>query len=276
MLIQSMDDVNFDCLRNSNCLGHKWAKHFDVSGNRHMSFIIDLKKHPHIYLNRLESLERGEILEDMKEMYYASEVEDFLVSQFYFSILSVLKRFKINKNRYDEFLSQGMLAIRSAVWTYRQNSIKFSNYVYNGIYQRVLGILSREARQKKKNKRKKIEVLNASDLNHDSRFNDVLNNVSKSDDVYNYTDESELDLDNIANRASLNQQEIDLLKFFMMKQDGIHGWNRMYRSHLVKEHGVIMSKQGVVSKLKSVQKKVLNVVREIKGQDFINSYALEN
>ena len=269
-------DVDFDRLIASNKLGHGWSKHFDVSGNRYMSFIIDINKHPHVYLNRLDADERDRLQSDLSSMFYAFEVEEYLVSKFYYTIFSVLKRMKISSTRFDDYISCAMLAIRTSIWTYRMTSIKFSNYVYNGVYQRILGILTREAESRKKLKKRKITVCNLSDLTGGDK--DKEDWYEKAAEVVDkpFFDEAELNMDDIICKAKLSKQEVELIQFYMMKDQGVHGWSKMYREHVMKMYDVKLSKQGTANRLKNVQGKILNVIKKIKGQDFINLHALKS
>lgn len=268
-------DVDFDLLIASNKLGHGWSNYFDVSCNRYMNFIIDIKKHPHVYLNRLDADDRDKLQSDLASMFYALEVEEYLVSKFYYTIFSVLKRMKISSTKYDDYISCAMLAIRTSVWTYRMTSIKFSNYVYNGIYQRILGILTRESKSKKKLNKRKISVCNLSDLTGGDK--DKEDWYEKAAEVLDkpFSDESELSMEDIICKAKLSKQEVELLQFYMMKDEGVHGWSKMYREHVLKEYGESLSKQGTASRLKNVQGKILKVIKKIKGQDFINSIEIK-
>lgn len=270
-MIANIDEiVDFQKLRNSNSLGHKWSKKFQVHSTRYIRFIIDLKNNLPNYLSLLEDEEdRQELLKDHPHMFYAVEVENFLVEQFYNAIISVLKRLGVDKRNYEDFISHGFLAIRSSAWMYRLSTTKFSSFAYNGIYNRILGLVSRKSHKEKAKQKRVVHLVNLSDLYGDENDGqDWYEESSKIDSAETNFDEQPLCMEEIIKSAGLSEEEQLLLEYFVMKSKGVAGWNRLYREEVLKRTGQNLSKQGVAWRLQHIQGKIAKAIKMLKGEEF--------
>ena len=70
--------VDFEKLRQTNDLCHKWADRFGISSNKFMKFIINAKSNYEFYKNKLAIKYRSQFSKDCKVMFYAAEIEDVL------------------------------------------------------------------------------------------------------------------------------------------------------------------------------------------------------
>lgn len=268
--------VDFDKLRSSNNLGHKWSKKFQIHSTRYMRFIIDCKNNPETYLALLSvDADKKEFLHDLENMFYALEVENLLVEQFHNAIISILKRLGVDSRHYEDYISHGLLAIRSSVWMYRLTTTKFSSFAYNGIYNRILGLISRKSGKEKKQQRRTVQIVNLSDLHSDlDTGRDWYEEASIDKEPVSYSDDQPLNMDELVQMADLTSEEILLLDFFLMKAKGVIAWNKLYRAEVLKQTGQKLTKQGVAWRLRHLQIKMMNAIKTIKGEEYQLPFAM--
>ena len=274
MVVNIEEFVDFDALRVSNNKGFKWSKKFGIHATRYIRFVLELKNNPDKYLSLLkDESEQQELREDYKTMFYAAEVENFLVAQFYNAIISVLKRLGVNKHAYEEFISHGLLAIRSSVWMYRFSTTKFSSFAYSGIYNRILGLLSKKSVKQKA--KRQVGLINLSDLHgNECKNKNWYEEASVSNNQSLEFDELPLSLEDIIKSANLSDQDTMLLEYFMMKSNGVVAWNKMYREEVLKRTGKKLSKQAVVFRLRNLQDRLVSAIKLLKGEEFVVSFAM--
>lgn len=274
-IIPNIEDyVDFDRLRKSNQLGYDWSKVFNVHKTRYMNFIQQIKEDPYRYINKLNKDLQAKLKSDLENMFYASEIENLLINQFYNAIFSVFKKLKMRPETYDDFITYGLLALRSSVWMYRLQDTQFKTFAYNGIYNRVLGMLSLAARQKKKKFKRKLDIMNFSDLsaNNISSFEYEKSCSVKVD--YENLDVKQLNMEDVIKLSKLSKEDVKLLELYMSRKNGVHGWSKKYRDYLANKKKIIITKQGVSCRVKVLQQRILGAITKFKGQEFVKEFAL--
>ena len=138
--------VDFERLKKANDTWMKWLKYFGVPQKKYQRFILNIKKSPENFKKDVAVNYRSQFSKDLKTMFYAGEVEEILIKQYHALVLYVLKRMRVAFDRYDEMITDGFLAIRSATWQYRTHKIKasFTTFVHNAIFCKFKGKLHKE------------------------------------------------------------------------------------------------------------------------------------
>ena len=164
-------------LRVSNDLGKKWAERLGIKKNSHLKFMIDLMKNKKKYLDLLDSRYKSQFSKDYSKMFYAYEIENIVVEQYYHCVAHCLAKLNIPEHLRDDFQAIGLMGLRSAVWnfrTHKTNATLFT-YCFNGVFNRILGLKTKHA--KSFNKVRKIKLHLETDYFNPSYNSRQLNNI---------------------------------------------------------------------------------------------------
>jgi len=247
--------VDFERLKKCNAICYKWCKHFKIKKIHYMRFIYSILKDANQYANKLTKKCRDKFIEDCKIMFYASEVEEILIKQYSAMVYNIMKRMRINYEKYDDFVTDGFMAIRSAVWQYRTYKIKasFTTYAHRAIFMRLRGKLHKE---KLKNLLKGgFNVKCVSDFENKD-FN--LENCGINKDYSANTENIDLEIDNIVVGCGLTDQEAMILRSFVNRRLDVPMWYIDYRAKYInKQTSKPLSRQSVYNHLAVVHEKVL-------------------
>lgn len=264
--------VDFKKLRKCNDVCKKWADRSNIGKNDYINFIINLRKNPHFYKDQLEVRFRCQFVKDVKYMFYAFDIENIVVEQFYHSVSSILTNLRITGNQRDELFSVGLYAIRSAVLNFRNHKSNASlfTFVYNGIYQKITGNIFKE---KLKTKRRKNFCINESDIFGNKK--NKLNMESMAFEKINYDESLEHEeakdcINKLFLESDLTQDEIYLMNQYMRRDIDSPTWNAKYRENFEKINGKKISKQGVFCKLAKIQRKMWATYSKIKNVPFFD------
>lgn len=260
--------INIDKLRKSNDIGKKWADRFGISKNDYMRFIIDLKKNKNKYLQKLENKFRSQFSKDYKVMFYAAEVEEKIIQQFYHIVQHCLIKLCIKETYRDEYYSIGLTSLRSAIWNYRTHKIKASlfTFCFNGVFHRLLG-LKTKLHSLNSNPNKKNTIIESDYLstNKKSKFDLGAMKATVVDfDLNLENEESKSLLNSLLEQTELKDDEIFLLQSFMSRYDETPHWCRLYREKFLTKEGKMVSRQGVHCKLVIIQKKLFQTLKKLR------------
>ena len=138
--------VDFEKLKKCNDICFKWSKKFKVKKMYYAKFMWKVFKNPKSFLDRLKPQFHAQFLKDCKNMFYAAEVEEILINQYSAMVVNIMKRMRIQYNNFEDYLNDGYMAIRSAVWQYRTYKIKasFTTYAHRSVFMRIRGILHKQ------------------------------------------------------------------------------------------------------------------------------------
>lgn len=258
--------VDVEKLRKSNDICKKWADRFHVEKNDYISFIINLKKNPEPFKNQLEVRFRSQFVKDLKSMFYAFEVENTIIEQFYYTIPHIMKKIKPDDQIKDELFSVGLIALRSAVLNYRSHKSKASlcTFCYNGVFQKMLGTIHKN---RLKDSRKKVFFFNESDIISGNKKNISLDHLAKQSfdyDINFQNEEAQQCLNEILNNSDLDDDETFLIQRYMRRNIDALNWNAEFRDRFEKIYSKKISKQGVFCKLAKAQRKMWSTYSRLK------------
>jgi len=247
--------VDFERLKKCNTVCYKWCKRFKIKKLHYMRFICSILKDTEQYANKLSAKHRSQFLEDCKTMFYASEVEEILIKQYSSMVYNIMKRMRINYERYDDFITDGFMAIRSAVWQYRTYKVKasFTTYAHRAIFMRLRGKLHKEKLKQLAKNGFKIRCVG--DFENEEF---KLENCGMHKDYSANMENIDLEIDKIVVGCSLTEQEAMILRSFVNRRLDVSMWYIDYRQKYInKQLNKPLSRQSVYNHLAVVHEKVL-------------------
>lgn len=259
--------VNFEKLKKSNDLCFKWGKRLKIPRRDYMKFITILQKSPDSLIEKIKSRYVEEYKSDLANMFYAKEVENILAQQYHAMIFSIMKKMRINPEQYDDFISDGFLAIRSSIWQYRTHKVKasFTTFVHKAIFFRIKGQINRI--KLKKERRKNFNLYYESGYEGDS-FD--LNLFSKNIEV-EHSNNFEKELNNIISISNLTDQEECMLRCFINRKIDELWYAEYLKKFVNTKTQKPYSRQSIYNQLLAVQKKVAKHMRvnNLLDNDFV-------
>lgn len=247
--------VDFKKLKACNALCLKWSKRFGQKQKNLLLFCVNVMKDIPGHMKKLPVNLRCQFKKDCKVMFYAASVESLLIEQYKFMVKSLLRKNNIPSHLFEHHETDGLVAIRAAVWNYLEHKQKasFTTYVYHSIFNRI-----RQRRMKdieKQNRRDHLKIIfNFSDLepNEDRTF-EAVSKYSKNESCN--IDEH---LNQVAKVCQLNDREAYLLQCFANRLDGSKNWYKDYGSKYMKNP----CKNTIRNELRRLQTKVFYGMRK--------------
>jgi hypothetical protein len=247
--------VDFEKLKKCNDICHKWSTRFGIGKREYMRFMYNIFKNPESVKNQLEVKYRSQFTKDCKVMFYAAEVENALIKQYHAMIFNIMKKFRIDQNDFDEYVTDGFMAIRAATWQYRTYKVKasFTTYAHRAIFMRIKGKLCKE--KEKRDRRHNLRISFESDYDEGS-FN--INNHVNCKQYSDSERELESDIENVIIQNKLNDQEAMMLRSFANHKMDNGRWYDEYRKKYINEKiGLPYSRQAIYNQLEILHKKLL-------------------
>lgn len=247
--------VDFEKLKKCNAICYKWCGRFKVKKLHYMRFMYSIFKNPEQHVDKLPNKHKKQFIEDCKTMFYAAEIEDILIKQYNPMIFNIMKRMRINCDKYDDYVTDGMMAIRSAVWQYRTYKIKasFTTYAYRAIFMRLRGILHKESLKKLIKGEFKLNYVGDFE-NEDFK----LENCGHFKDYSANMEDINFEIDKIIIGCSLSDQEAMVLRSFVNRTVDVSVWYIDYRKKYInKQSNKPFSRQTIYNHLFAVHEKVL-------------------
>ena len=260
-------------LRVSNDLGKKWAERLGIKKNRHLKFMIDLMKNKKKYLDLLDSRYKSQFSKDYSKMFYAYEIENIVVEQYYHCVAHCLAKLNIPEHLRDDFQAIGLMGLRSAVWnfrTHKTNATLFT-YCFNGVFNRILGLKTKHA--KSFNKVRKIKLHLETDYFNPSYNSRQLNNICSINvdfDIQIQEKECAEIYAQLLEKTNLKEDEIFLLQNYLTRNEGTANWCQLYRDKYPNESGNKLSRQGVHVKLDIVKRKLWKTYSTIRKTNYLD------
>ena len=262
--MKSIDDnnpsYNLDMLRHSNDIAYKWAKHFKFSSNKYLTSVIKMYKNKSFFSAKLSKNNRKLFLEDYTKMFYAIEVENEIIKQYYHVITHIIKKLKIEQSLAEYYIEIGMYTLRQSVWNYRTHeaNVKFITFCYNGIHMRLRGERSKLVMYN--NRKKRVLERLESDIIKKEDYNGFSNMCVFNHDVNEKIEEEEVQslFSKAIDISNLQEDELFLLTEYMNRDYLNQNWNEIYRNKFKNtgKNGNTISRQGVHNKLMAIQRKV--------------------
>lgn len=251
--------VDFEKLKKCNDICHKWCKHFKIKKLYYMRFIYGIYKNPEEYANKLTKKYRMQFVEDSKTMFYASEIEEILIKQYSTMVYSIMKRMRLDYDKYEDYVTDGFMAIRYATWQYRTYKIKasFTTYVHRAIFMRLRARLHKE--KLKKLAKGGFNIRCISDFENEDL---KLENCGTHKDYAANTENIDLEIDKIIVGCSLTDQEAMILRSFVNRRIDVSIWYMNYRSKYInKQLNKPLSRQSIYNHLAVVHEKVFSYLQ---------------
>ncbi len=243
--------VDFQRLKDSNDKCLSWAKKLKIGKNDYVRKMLHVMKNPEIYAEKLKGKQKNKFMEDAKTMFYAFQVENILCEQYAPMVINIMKKFKLTIEKFENIYPNGLMAVRSSVWQYRNHKIKasFTTFAHRAIFMRVLGIIHREKRN-----RLKIRPIVSSLSNYDNEID--INSFPK-----NYEPEYvnfDKDLNTVIKDSSLTEQEEFMIRAFVnRKVDELWYGEYIEKYRNAKLDNRKFSRQTIYNQLLAVQTKIM-------------------
>lgn len=254
--------VDFERLKKANGLCYKWAQRKKVSKNTYIKFCVKLMTQ---FEERRKVFPQGywsQLAKDRKVMFYAAEVEDILVRQYHAMIFRIFHILKIPAELQPDLETEGMLAIRSAVWHFRNHkgNASFTTFCYNAIFMRVRGFYGK-MRKKMAKRCQTFHVFAQSDIDREVNFEKL---VGTEDEGYREGGTIEQELAKVLALANLTENEQVLINAYINRH-GNPAWSRDYRHKVGSPVNANrpLSKQATHIHLDKVQRKIFGVLQKM-------------
>ena len=238
-----------------------------MNKNNYIKWIINLKKNSEEFKKTLSPSMKSAFAKDLKEMFYAAEIENDLILQYLPLITYILKKVDFNGVYRDELQSMGMIAIRNSIWQYRNIVTKctFKTYCYKSVFMRITGEISKH-RTLLKRRNKKCTMTLCTDIGVDVEFNNIASYKEKE----NNTETLEI-LKKCIQKMQMKEDEKYLLNLLInrvKKNKGQDTWYKPYLDnfkHLLPNNKI--SKEGMRQKIFRLQKKFWVNWHKVQGLD---------
>lgn len=262
-------------LRKSNDLAFKWFCRTGLPKKDYLRWVINCWKNPEAYKKTLAPSMRSAFAKDIKNMFYAAEIENDVIKQYENMVAYVLKKVRYEQNMLEDLKAYGLHAIRNCCWQYRSVKARFvaqcgfTTFCHNSVFMRIRSELSK-IRTKSRRRHKKFKI--CSESNFGPKFK--LNSFGKCRTEHDFFGEQEKDslFNNLVTRANLDEQEMFLLNCLVARTEidnnsEVKVW---YTPYLQKyqhtfPHGKI-SREGMRLRVLKLQRKLwfhLNAVNEL-------------
>jgi hypothetical protein len=260
--------VDFQKLKTANDLGYKWSRYFNIKKRDYMKFIQILRRDSSHYKSITEKNFRSQLSKDLKVMFYAAEIENILLEQYSAMIFNIMRKFNLTIDQYDQYVTDGYLAIRSATWQYRTYKIeaKFTTFVHKAIFMRIRGKMHKE--RLKIARRSKINIYNESDYK-ENKFDLTVFPKNYSEDYSNF----ENDIQCVIKECRLSEQESFMLISYINRglEDGSNWYDEYRRIYKSPKVDTPLSRQTIYNQLNYIQNKIAKYLRRnnIVPHDFV-------
>ena len=245
--------VDFEKLKKCNDICFKWSQKFKIKKNHFAKFMWSIFKNPEKIHPKLKQNQKEKFIEDCKTMFYAAEVENILIEQYSAMVYNIMKRMRVSYDNFDEYVTDGFMAVRSAVWQYRTYKIKasFTTYAHKSIFMRIRGKLHKEKLKRLKNK---FTISCESDY-ESKEFN--LENINLRKDYSANLENIDDQITELSKKCSLSEQETMLLISFANRRIDVPTWYEQYRQKYINpKTKVSFSRQSVYNHLAAAHEKV--------------------
>ena len=252
--------VDFSRLKKSNDLLLKWGNRLGVCKNRFVRWAIGAMKNPEAQKKLLPVVMRSAFAKDCKSMFYASEVQSILVEQYEQMIHKILKYIYITQDKeiYQDFYNEGMIAIMYATWSYRtvKNKCNFTTFCYNTLFMRLRGMKNKDYRKQQRRTSKKMIYTEC-----DQGENFSLADYAEKDnsDQYSLIEPIDIVLEKLISAANLNEADAFLIKAYTNRKERLekgvwyHDFQQKF-THTFKHNRI--TKQGLQQRVKKLHAKL--------------------
>ena len=249
--------VDFEKLKKCNDLCFKWSKRMRVVRRDYMKFILGIYRNPESIVDKIKPKYLAEYKKDIQHMFYAQQIENLLAEQYHAMIFNIMQKMRIHPDRFDEFVSDGFLAIRSSTWQYRTHKVKatFTTFVHKAIFMRIKGQLNKL--KLKKERRKNFH------LYYESNFDSEMfsfNNFSKHIET-EHTNNFDNEINKIVFNAKLDDREECMLRCFVNRKIDELWYEEYQKKFINTKTNKPYSRQSIYNQLLAVQNKVAKHMR---------------
>jgi len=255
--------VDFEKLKKSNDLCFKWSKRMKISRRDYMKFILSIYKNPESIIEKIKPRYLTEYKKDIQNMFYAQQIENLLAEQYHAMIFNIMHKMRIDFEKFDEFVTDGFLAIRSATWQYRTYKIKasFTTFVHKAIFMRIKGQLNKN--KLKKERRKNFNLYYESSFDSET-FN--FNNFSKHIET-ECGNNFDSELNNLIYKCKLSPKEECMLRCFVNRRIDCLWYEEYQRQFINTKTNEPFSRQSIYNQLLAVQNKI---AKHMRSNNFID------
>jgi DNA-directed RNA polymerase specialized sigma24 family protein len=257
MLEAHQQTVDFKLLQKGNGLLAKWSEKLGTKKKEFLRFCFSLQTRLREHKASLPKNLLCQFCKDMKVMSYAQQVEEELIKQYTPMVFSIVRKLPIQPDQYEDLITEGLMAVRSAVWYYRQHqkNASFTTFCHCSITKRIKWYRSKQYK-KQLRRNKKAKVLNCCDLPSDfemERFNSYMVELPDPD-----MEPTALIIEKIIKACELNEEELFLIKSYVGRGEADECWYKEYNRRYTPK-----TRQGVHYQLNSIQRQMLRVMRNM-------------
>jgi hypothetical protein len=222
-MIKNIEEfVDFQKLKDCNEKLLMWSKHFGIEKKNLLRFVWSIHKNKESVQERLNKKQYSQYKKDCETMFYAGEVEELLIVQYDRMIFKNIRQFKIKESEESMYHSIGQMAIRNAVWSYRNHAIKasFTTFVAKSIFLRIRGEVFRIALKKRRHESLKIN--NESDFDENFKLDSFKKHIEPKFDIMG-------EVFKVIHECGLTDQEAMLIKCFVNRGVNSEIWYNEYK-----------------------------------------------
>lgn len=248
------EEFDFCRLRKANDLLLKWSLRFSVHKYDFLRFCFKLQSEMEFKKLQLPVNMRGQFAKDCKSMFYASEIEEALVSQYIPMIHSIVKKFSVLPDQYEDHISEGLMAVRCAVWHFRthKNKATFITFCHSSISKRIKWYRSKIFK-KSSRRNSKCKIVLTSDLPSEMNIDAIkLTNEEYHENVF-----CSNIIDGLIKACGLSDEDKFLIESYIKREDLSECWYRKYNETYTPK-----TRQGIHYQLNKIQQRVFRVMRK--------------
>lgn len=269
------DICDVDKLRKSNDLAFKWFSRTGLPKKDYLKWVINCWKNPHEFKKTLTPSMRSAFAKDIKNMFYAAQIENDVILQYENMIPYVLKKLRHDVNMFEDLRAHGLHAIRNCCWQYRSIKARFvaqcgfTTFCHNSIFMRIRSEISK-VRTVNNRRQKKFKICTESNLG--TKFSlSAFKEMRLEEDSFAEQEKDSL-YQNLISRAKLDEQEMFLLNCLVARTeiDNNSEVKIWYAPYLKKYQHTFpngrISREGVRLRVLRLQRKLwfhLNVVNKL-------------
>lgn len=201
-------------LRKSNDLAFKWFSRTGLSKNAYLNWVIQCWKNPDNFKQTLTPPMRSAFAKDIKNMFYAAEVENDIIKQYENMIPYILQKIRHDHNMFEDLKAHGLHAIRNCCWQYRTvrarfvSQCGFTTFCHNSIFLRIRSEISK-VKALKNRRNKKFTISTESHMGKTFSLSNF-ESISLKEDSFAEQEKDAL-FNTLISRAQLDEQEKFLL-----------------------------------------------------------------
>jgi hypothetical protein len=254
-----------------NQIGLIWANKIGIKKTKYFSFICQIIEDPSAY-KKVLGAEYDAFIADLDKILYAQNFVNYYCEKYRKMVYKVCNKFKSKYVRLDERESYGFEGVWKALFTYRMIDGKFNLWIYVGIKQSVQGCIMHEIQRRKTKKGQQFHYCKRLFKYRGGEEIELQIVDKRIDDPAKIAADKEAD-HSVVNcwlqRADVKGEYKIIWDFYITGDVDSKSWIDRYLEDLKSRTGEAITKAGVHEKVRRIKSRLLEVIKEDRGAQFV-------